>query len=987
MGSQVTYAASTGPDSVATGDLNNNCLDDVAVSHWNAGNIRTFIQQPNGTLQSTTYSSPQAGWDDIDTGDVNNDGLIDIVKMNGQGQTPLLSVFLQNPSGGFYPPVPYTLSASFRGGVAVGDVTGDGLDDVVVAYGGNRPSSKISVFAQTITGTLTLQATYNAFDIPEPVEIADVNLDGRLDVIVAHGGWVRVGVFLQQANGTLAPYVLYPVPYASHYGPQGLEVGDINNDGAPDVGLADYNNGLVILYNNLPSFTVASTPDRFVKLPGATFTGTLILNPGQGFNGAVTLTIEGLPPGSSYTFAPNPVTPAAQTVFTITTPVLTGSGAFPLTFRGTGNGVINTAPACLRIDASIISGLTATNDSPTVLGNTTTLTGSIVTGNDVSYTWAFGDGSTGSGPNIGHTYPAVGVYTAVLTASNSVGSQTVQTSVTIIDEAVDGLTAVNDSPTLINQITTLTATVAAGTNVLFSWDFGDGSTGSGPHANQIYPAVGTYTATVTATNSLSSQTAQTTVTIVDEAITGLTAVNDSPTTLGHHTTLTATISSGTNVSYTWDLGNGAMGNGPIVSHQYPAAGTYTAVITASNSTNSVTANTTVQILAPISGLIAWNDSPTPLGNATSLAATVATGTDVSYTWDLGDGSTGSGMSIVHNYPAIGTYTAVVTATNLVSALTTPTTVIITDEAIAGLAAVNDSPTVIGAVTALTATISSGGNVTYLWDLGDGTTGSGATLNHQFPAVGLYTAVVTATNSTNTLATTTLIEVIDEAIVGLTAVNDGPTLLGNTTVLSAAITSGSNAIYTWNLGDGTILTGAIVTYTYALTGTYTAVVTASNTAGHMNAATMVNVYTVEAPPIPHVIYLPLIKRMAETPPALPLHISPAIPARPVQQVGEIFFVTNVRLPDDLPTSGAYYFSAAPDQLQPIVIDDKLTIQSGNTTYFTYTFAEENAPNPIPALVEIPHSVIANIAGRSVTIVYQDTYGGLVHATEVWLIWLP
>ncbi|MCL4872140.1 MAG: PKD domain-containing protein [Anaerolineae bacterium] len=944
MGWRPTYATDDTPDAVATGDLNNNCLDDIAVSHWNASNIRTFIQQPNGTLQSTSYPSPEAGRDDIDTGDVNHDGLTDIVKMNGQGINPDLSVYLQTTDGTFDGPFSYSLAGNYSGdGVAVGDVTGDGLNDVVMAYGGNSPYSKLAVFAQTPDGVLSLAATYDAYDIPEPVEIADVNLDGRLDVVVAHGGWFEIGVFLQQADGTLAPYELYPVPYASHYYPQALDVGDINHDGAPDVGLADYNNGLIVLYNHMPAFTMELALRRFIEMPGDILTGTLTLNPGNGFSGPVTLSIEGLPPGSSYVFASNPVIPAAQTTFTITTDTFAESDAIPLTFKGSGNGVINTATTCLRVDPYAISGLTATNDSPTVFGHTTTLTGSVEFGHDVVYTWDFGDGTTGSGQVVTHTYPAipignyrvvltahntvttqttqtyvtiveepiagltavndsptplgqatnftatvsagtnitytwdfgdgnyvdgpivshiypeVGIYTATVLAINTVGGQYTQTYVTVVDAAIEGLTVVNDSPTGFGQATNFTATVSAGSNVSYTWNFGDGTVGSGPFVSHIYPTMGIYTATVTATNSANSQSVQTVVAIVDAGITGLTAVNDSPTRLGNTTTFTATITAGTNVSYTWNFGDGTLGYGDIVSHIYPAVGIYTAVVTASNIVNSSTTTMFAQVLDPITGLIAGNDSPTPLGSLTWFSATVSAGTDVEYSWDFGDGTAGSGIVVTHVYPAVGTYTAVVTATNPVSTLTTTTTVEIIDEGITELMADNSSPTIIGQSTSLSATVSAGTNISYTWNFGDGSLSYGDTPTHIYPATGIYTAVVTATNSVSTLTTTTIIEVVDEAIIGLTAVNDSPTLLGNGTVLSASVVMGSNIVYIWDLGDGTILSGATITHTYSLTGTYTytAIVTASNSTNEMSVTTAVVVYEPEQP-ISYRLFLPTIQ---------------------------------------------------------------------------------------------------------------------------------
>ncbi len=78
-------------------------------------------------------------------------------------------------------------------------------------------------------------------------------------------------------------------------------------------------------------------------------------------------------------------------------------------------------------------------------------------------------------------------------------------------------------------------------------------------------------------------------------IAGLTASNSGPTTFGSVTTLTATVSAGTNVTYTWAFGDGTMGSGAVVTHTYPAAGMYSAVVTATNSVSQLTAATPVSI--------------------------------------------------------------------------------------------------------------------------------------------------------------------------------------------------------------------------------------------------------------------------------------------------------------------------------------------------------------------------------------------------------
>ena len=166
------------------------------------------------------------------------------------------------PGGGFGPAAEYRVSANQNtNGIGVGDVNGDGRNDVVASYGGNSPAAYIGVFLQTAGGTLAGSPSSTSYDIPEPVEVADVDLDGRADVVTLHGGWNEAGVYRQLANGTLAPEMLYPIPYASHYDPHGLAVGDINSDGYPDIVLADYNHGLVVLRNHpSPPATVPGTP-------------------------------------------------------------------------------------------------------------------------------------------------------------------------------------------------------------------------------------------------------------------------------------------------------------------------------------------------------------------------------------------------------------------------------------------------------------------------------------------------------------------------------------------------------------------------------------------------------------------------------------------------------------------------------------------------------------------------------------------------------
>jgi len=80
-----------------------------------------------------------------------------------------------------------------------------------------------------------------------------------------------------------------------------------------------------------------------------------------------------------------------------------------------------------------VTGLAASNDSPTTLGSPTQFNASITSGDSATFTWDFGDGQAGSGGAPSHTYLAAGEYTVTVQAENAVSMQTKTTTVTILE--------------------------------------------------------------------------------------------------------------------------------------------------------------------------------------------------------------------------------------------------------------------------------------------------------------------------------------------------------------------------------------------------------------------------------------------------------------------------------------------------------------------------------------------------------------------------
>ncbi|NUR62380.1 MAG: PKD domain-containing protein [Catenulispora sp.] len=155
-----------------------------------------------------------------------------------------------------------------------------------------------------------------------------------------------------------------------------------------------------------------------------------------------------------------------------------------------------------------------------------------------SYSWAFGDGATSTAQSPSHTYSTAGTYTATLTVTDaSSPAKTATSQVTTTVSAVGNPLAASASATPTSGQVPLsvafTGTATGGTPAYsYSWAFGDGATSAAQNPSHTYSTAGTYTATLTVTDSASpANSAASTVTITASPIaatapgapTGLTA--------------------------------------------------------------------------------------------------------------------------------------------------------------------------------------------------------------------------------------------------------------------------------------------------------------------------------------------------------------------------------------------------------------------------------------------------------------------------------
>lgn len=230
---------------------------DIIALGFGSGNVRVWRQSAAGVFAAPVSYAVEHNWEDLDVGDVNGDGRPDIVIGSwASGASKALAVLLQQPDGSFGAPTYRAVDPTWgTGGIAVGDVNGDGRDDIVASWGGNSPTY-IGILLQNADGSLGEMQTMPTFDIPAPVAIADIDGDGRKDIVVAHDGWLAVSLYRQRADGTLMPEELFPSIYGS-WERDALAVGDINGDGRPDIVL-----GSQVLLQNAPAATPLAVPWR-----------------------------------------------------------------------------------------------------------------------------------------------------------------------------------------------------------------------------------------------------------------------------------------------------------------------------------------------------------------------------------------------------------------------------------------------------------------------------------------------------------------------------------------------------------------------------------------------------------------------------------------------------------------------------------------------------------------------------------------------------
>ncbi|GAB4495889.1 MAG: hypothetical protein OHK0019_26280 [Saprospiraceae bacterium] len=487
-------------------------------------------------------------------------------------------------------------------------------------------------------------------------------------------------------------------------------------------------------------------------------------------------------------------------------------------------------------DTLVQNNFVTVNAAPTA-GFNNTINGAVVTfsntsQNATSYLWAFGDGNTSNQANPTHTYNQDGTYTVTLTATNACGTTTATKTITIVTPPVAGF---NASPTTGCAPLTVQFTSQSSPNVTaWNWSFPGGNPSSSTAQNPtvVYNTAGTYSVTLTVSNSAGSSTlSQTNYITVNAAPTaGFTSSVDS-------LTATFTNTSQNAVSYSWDFGDGNSSNQANPTHTYSEDGTYTVVLSATNACGTTTfTQNVVVITAPNAGFTA--NATTGCVAFTVLFDDLSSANAVSWSWSFPGGnpsnSTEQNPTVVYNTP--GVYDVSLTVTNsagatstfnqpgFITALGTPTT--------------NFSSVTQGLTVSFTNNSQNASS--YLWNFGDGATSSESNPVHVYQNGGTYTVTLTATNN---CGSTTFTQDIFVESVPIAAFSPGSSEgCAPFTVQFTNQSSPNSTSFAWTFEGGQPATSSEQnpSATWSQPGTYAVTLIVSNAAGNDTASATVTV---------------------------------------------------------------------------------------------------------------------------------------------------
>jgi 6-phosphogluconolactonase (cycloisomerase 2 family) len=313
---------------VAVGDLDGDGKPDLAVPYQsNSGSSLVAIFRNNSSsgvinfVSSASLTLPNYAYPySVAIGDLDGDNKSDLVIANQNINISSISLFRNISVSGSLSTSSFATRLDLATGtnpyyLAMGDLDGDGKQDLAVA---NRTSNTVSLFRNTaISGSLSSSSFAAKVDLstgtsPRSVSIADLNGDGKPDLVVANDAANTISVFRNTAvSGSLSSSSFASkLDFPAGTNPYSVAVGDLDADGLPELASANYGSNTVSILKNILPDSLPSQPVITSFSPSsvcASFNGTITIS-GSGFSKVNSVTIAGNPVVSFVVNSDNQIT-------------------------------------------------------------------------------------------------------------------------------------------------------------------------------------------------------------------------------------------------------------------------------------------------------------------------------------------------------------------------------------------------------------------------------------------------------------------------------------------------------------------------------------------------------------------------------------------------------------------------------------------------------------------------------------------------------
>ncbi len=226
------------PHYLATGDLNNDGLDDFATGNTTGNETITVrLRQAAGGFAPATHYPANHSLNDVAFNDCDHDGDLDMfysaVFNHPYDQEAFVYLRLNDGYGGFSAAEAIDMdSAGYGiniGAIAFGDLDEDGWDDMVVTRNDHMLIRVLGGANCSFTSSVVADVQSN----PHSVEFADMNGDSHLDLVVSHSLQQLITIYLGQGNGNVTGP--YEPELSLDWHVRDIGTGDFNNDGLMDI--------------------------------------------------------------------------------------------------------------------------------------------------------------------------------------------------------------------------------------------------------------------------------------------------------------------------------------------------------------------------------------------------------------------------------------------------------------------------------------------------------------------------------------------------------------------------------------------------------------------------------------------------------------------------------------------------------------------------------------------------------------------------------